>query len=327
MNNENNLNIIRFSLAYIVFISHFIFLNNIPFHNIIFEELATLAVNTFFLISGLLITRSYLRRKSIIDFYKKRVLRIFPAYYLMLFVLLIFTFIKSNAISFNNETFSYFFYNSIFLNFMNPVNPYLFIENFSNITNGSLWTIKIEICLYLITPLLLKGINRNLSKFLFLIILSSVWFIYFSNHENNLLKSLAVQFPGQLRFFLTGSLIYLYFEKIKIDLLKIIILIFIACVTYIYMRFLFILFQPLVLGGIIVYFGLKMKKISYIKSDVSYGFYLFHFPIIQFFISKNNYELSLAYIFLIETFVIFVFSFCSWNLIEKKLLKQKKHQI
>jgi len=95
MDKSNNLNIIRFTLAYTVFISHFIYLNNISFYNSFFENMASFAVKSFFLISGLLITRSYLNRKSLYDFYKKRALRIFPAYYLMLMVLLIFSLFSS----------------------------------------------------------------------------------------------------------------------------------------------------------------------------------------------------------------------------------------
>jgi peptidoglycan/LPS O-acetylase OafA/YrhL len=324
MNNENNLNIIRFFLAYIVFISHFVFLNNISFHNQLFENFATMAVNSFFLISGYLITRSCINKKNIYEFYKKRILRIFPAYYLMLFGILLFSIFEAKEDFVTTKTIFYFLYNSLFLNFLSPTNPHLFSDNFTSIVNGSLWTIKIELCLYFIAPFLIKNIEKRLILIIFFIALSTTWYVILSNDENKFFNILAIQFPGQLRFFLTGSFVYLYFDKIRLNRSYLILSFAAGVFSYLYLEILYEIIQPILLAIFVFYFGLRSRRIHFIKSDVSYGFYLFHFPIIQIFISRNNYDLSLANIFIIESVLIFILSFCSWNLIEKNFIKLGK---
>lgn len=320
---KNNFNIIRFILAYLVFISHFLYLNNVTFYDELFNTLASISVSLFFTISGLLVTKSYFNSESILNFFEKRILRVFPAYYLMLLIILIFTLFKIDYLEIKPELYSYLIFNSLFLNFLNPVNPYLFADNYSNICNGSLWTIKIEICLYIFTPIIINLIRKNkIIKMIILIILSSLWYIILNNIDNDLYKSIAYQFPGQIRFFVVGIFLYFYAEKIKINFYKIILMTIILLVAYLKSIILYQLMLPIVLGYYVLYFGLSAKKIQFINSDISYGLYIFHFPVIQAFISINNFNLPTSYIFIITSTTILILSFLSWNFFEKKIMKK-----
>lgn len=319
----NNLNIIRFVLAFIVFSSHYLFLNNIDFFGNLFDHLASLSVSAFFIISGMLVTGSYYNSKSIFVYLKKRMLRILPAYYLMLFGILLGTCIKMNSQDFKHEVLNYFLYNSIFLNFLSPSNPYLFQQNFSDITNGSLWTIKIEICLYLFIPFVLKLKNKNQKLLiLILIIISSVWFLFFKNWNSEFLNKISYQFPGQLRFFLTGVLIYFYKEKIKTKHLNFLLISALMYLFYCWLNNIYQILIPFYLAYLILHIGYKLKKIPFISSDISYGFYLFHFPIIQTFHSYNNFNLNNEVTFILLFGLIFIISLCSWSFVEKKFLSR-----
>lgn len=94
---------IRGVAVFLVIISHFIIVRHFP--KLIFLELGFWGVNIFFVLSGFLITESLLVDKSrgipsgiiLKNFFVKRVLRIFPIYYLVVFLLWIF-----NVDNFNN---------------------------------------------------------------------------------------------------------------------------------------------------------------------------------------------------------------------------------
>src|ERR1700722_18544978 len=82
----NSLNAIRLALALLVIFSHSYPLSGTPspdplsFASHGQDSFGILAVNLFFLISGMLITSSWLRSKSMQDYLMKRFLRIYPGY-------------------------------------------------------------------------------------------------------------------------------------------------------------------------------------------------------------------------------------------------------
>src|SRR5215472_14362624 len=86
----NNFNIIRLSLALMVIFSHSFPVALGHGGDTRFEPLniwtrhqassGAVAVNSFFFISGFLITASWLRSRSVPDYFLKRVLRIYPGF-------------------------------------------------------------------------------------------------------------------------------------------------------------------------------------------------------------------------------------------------------
>ena len=83
---ENNFNVLRVVLALLVIFSH-----SYPVSGIVAGEplellsrgqasFGSVAVDSFFMISGYLITQSWLRRRGFIDYLRKRMLRIYPGY-------------------------------------------------------------------------------------------------------------------------------------------------------------------------------------------------------------------------------------------------------
>jgi peptidoglycan/LPS O-acetylase OafA/YrhL len=84
---HNNFDFIRFGLAALVIFSHsFDLLAGTSATNPFMvathgqKELGTFAVEMFFIVSGFLITQSFLTGRGLRDFLKKRVLRIYPAF-------------------------------------------------------------------------------------------------------------------------------------------------------------------------------------------------------------------------------------------------------
>jgi peptidoglycan/LPS O-acetylase OafA/YrhL len=61
--------------------------------------------------------------------------------------------------------------------------------------------------------------------------------------------------------------------------------------------------------------------------DISYGIYLYHFPVIQLLIYVGVFKIN-VWIGLVATFLItLALALLSWHLIEKRLLKRTSHYV
>ena len=148
---RNNLDCLRLILASVVVLFH-ISLTNIP--ALAFDKYfsARFAVNTFFVISGLLIYRSYVRSSSVGSYFEKRVRRIYPAYFtVVVLAALALCPLSSLPVSqyFGVGFWKYLGANLVFLNFLAPSLPGVFTSNSISAVNGALWTLKIEVAFYL----------------------------------------------------------------------------------------------------------------------------------------------------------------------------------
>ena len=88
---DNNFNLIRIVAALAVLVTHSFALtvgsgNAEPLRASLGMTMGSIAVDVFFIASGFLVTASLLNRQSAIDFIWARVLRIFPALSVMLFL-------------------------------------------------------------------------------------------------------------------------------------------------------------------------------------------------------------------------------------------------
>lgn len=127
-----------------------------------------LGVNIFFVLSGFLITRIILNEKEDIEkegikdkkfsaigrFMMRRLLRIFPVYYLMLFVLYLGDSYLSNPIQTDLE-----YYVLYLQNFL-----YYFRQSFPGGKVGHFWTLAVEEQFYLVWPWILFFVNKKYTK-------------------------------------------------------------------------------------------------------------------------------------------------------------------
>jgi len=160
---SNNFNLIRFISALLVLYSHHFILTNThtnaePFSNV-GMTLGSIAVDIFFITSGLLITASYYSRASLLSFAHARVLRIYPALIVcVLFCILIvgtaYTTLSLSEYFSDPKTFKFLKRNSLLLNDITYALPGVFSENHvKNAINGSLWTLPYEVKMYAILPI------------------------------------------------------------------------------------------------------------------------------------------------------------------------------
>lgn len=341
INSKNNFDFLRFVFALIVVCEHCIILSrNKQLLGMQSWFDTYLAICGFFVISGFLVTKSFLSSKSIRSYFVKRAKRLLPAYYTVIILCTIllsfFSSLSFKDYFLNTELIKYFVSNLLFLNFLHPTLPGVFTGHFIPAVDGALWTIKVEVGFYIILPLIILLTNkwqsfRKALYFLAALYCSSIvfrqFFIFWGEQSHNdLLMDLSHQLPGYLSYFLSGSILFIgydFFLKRKH------LILLIALVIYLIERYFdWEVLRPLALGCIVIYCAFSFSFFNKFGKygDISYGIYIFHFPIIQMFISLGLYKNHPILAFLGTIIVVCIAGLLSWHLIEKRFLS-RNHQL
>ena len=336
---NNNFNLIRLFAALQVAIVHSAAYLNIDIKYLKFLDLFP-GVPIFFFISGFLIIKSFKKIKNdkLKNFFYNRILRIYPGLYFC-FILTFFSILFSKYL--NNIDINYyqlFLWLVTQLSFFQFYNPDFFRGYGVGVANGSLWTISIEIQFYLLIFFVYILLNKY--KKLLIVIFSTFIVLNIVNAIFNekitiFQKLFNVSFLPWLYMFLWGC--YLESNKKlqkKIISYNIFIIIFILIILNYYSAQLNIFrgktnalnpveffFLSIIIFKI-AYTKIKIPKNFLNKNDISYGVYLYHMPIVNFFIYKNLKE---TYSVLVLCLILTLsFALISWKIIEKPFLSFKK---
>jgi peptidoglycan/LPS O-acetylase OafA/YrhL len=335
---ENNFDFLRFNFALFVVISHSYPLSGNDLTNQWFFkltnnqiELSSLGLNGFFILSGYLIFQSLERSKNIIDFYWKRILRLFPGLLVVLILtVLLAPFVYESSIPYlkNREVLTYIPRNLSLFKLQYNIEGIFKNNPYHSAINGSLWTICYEFAFYVLLSALLIIINnrRLVSALLvafFLIMCGG--FIFFDTQLNQISKfgMSGYHFINLGTFFIGGSLL----ASLKIENFKyrnlLLILASVFLITVLYLN-LYHLFKHVLLTTLILLIGLKPLK--YISSfgkmgDPSYGIYIYGFPIQQTLMYFFN--LNLIALLILSVLISIFFGYLSWHFIESKALCYK----
>jgi peptidoglycan/LPS O-acetylase OafA/YrhL len=311
-----------------------------------------LGVTLFFVLSGYLITGILLRSKTSIEnggsmkaafksFYVRRSLRIFPIYYLLLFVLLII-----NVADIQKSFSWHFFYLSNF---------YFWVKGAFGGNLSHFWSLAVEEQFYLFWPALIFFVPRSklVTTFIALIVFSTIFRLVILNPPAHMGRFLM---PASLDSFCIGALLaygqqqsnnwYKWIAANFSILLLALSAIFIgytfcqaripfAAKDYVFLSSYFLLIS-LIFGLIILRcsVGVNNKVVKVVMNNkaliylgkISYGLYLYHNLIPYFynihlagFLSTYSYYI----VQVIRLLALIGLSTLSWYVIEKPLLKLK----
>jgi peptidoglycan/LPS O-acetylase OafA/YrhL len=342
------LNGIRAIAAVIVLIWHldqFSYLLNIKNIGISDNGMAGQAVNMFFVLSGFLITYLLLtegklnKRINIKKFYIRRILRIWPLYYLALIIslLLIYLGIINEPPQLENSI--------VFYSFLLANIPYVLSISINTIT--PLWSVAVEEQFYIIWPHLFKSTKNILPKlvifFLFYFFLKIS--IYLLSGSTSVLFKLITLVRFDIMC-IGGFGAYLIFigEKKYLKIIHSKILQFLSWGILLFS----IIFKPLHLFSIIdneinsIFYLVIILNVSCNKKTIislenvsfnflgkiSYGLYVYHMIIIfllAYFVKKNNYQLNLVSYYSIVIVGTISVSYLSHRYFEMFFLR-KKHK-
>lgn len=156
---KNLFDLLRLIAATMVLWSHAFPLTGQPSPGCFGNSLGTVGVKIFFVISGLMITRSWLDDPRLWPFAMRRALRIMPA---LILVVLVTTFLMGPLVTvlpsaeyFRDHATWYYLRNIL----LSPVYalPGVFGSNvYPSAVNGSLWSLPAEVCMYVLTPLVIS---------------------------------------------------------------------------------------------------------------------------------------------------------------------------
>lgn len=335
MKQGNNFDFLRYFFAISVFVVHFCGLSGIDPPSFLSAEIS---VKMFFIISGILVFYSFIKSPSVKDYTGKRFRRIYPPYvFIILLCVFLGMFLTQQPLSeylLSKETYKYLIANLGFLNFLQPTLPGVFEDNQMHVVNGSLWTLKIEVAFYVSVPFLyylLKRYNK-LGVVLAVIILSIIYnqtFLYlYSQTDNEFYWFLRKQFFGQFSYFYSGVLILLYFDYFQ----KHVKYIFPAALFVFFFRhefFLFYWLEPLALASLVIGFAYNFKYLNFLRKydNISYGMYLFHFPIIQIVVHYGLVDINPIMAFIVCLLATIILAAFSWRIIEKPILQRGKKRV
>jgi peptidoglycan/LPS O-acetylase OafA/YrhL len=326
MSKLNNLTELRLFFAVAVVISHAIQLAQFNEYDGLRHVFSSeVAVQGFFILSGFLVIGSYSRTLDSIKFYKRRFLRIYPGY--LVAVLLFLMFALSQAYVQNvdvnqSQIFRYLVVNSLLLNFLQPGIDGVFRNGIYQEINGALWTIKLEVMFYALVPLLYKAGRRwslrATGVALIIIGLSWVPLLEFvgSISEVAVHPALAHQLPGQLHFFGLGVLMFDVTQRPQ-ELSGNIVIVLAAVLLSVLAIDMAMAVQLFLLSVFIFLVSQLPQLCSRLGgTDLSYGVYLSHFPIIQLLIGFGAVDFGFGVFLFLVLVAVTVYALGSWHLIE-----------
>lgn len=344
---QNNFDLIRLLAASQVAVYHTIDVMNHPASESLAMKILGLfpGVPIFFFISGFLISRSYERSHQVYDYARNRVLRVFPALHVCVFLNLLLVamtgYFDVHDVSLS-QLLALYIAKTTFAQFYNPD----FMRSFGDgVLNGSLWTICVELQFYLLVPVIYSvrarlNDDRAFSLFLFALALASVFInraLYGSQVQigDSLgWKFLRVSFLPWFYMFLVGVLVQRHFEVIttvmqKNGLLMFVILIY-PIIAWIMrsggMRFdngmpPLVFFALSVLTLAMAYARIPFPSILG-KNDISYGVYIYHMVVVNMFV-YYGLKYSIGYVML-ALLISYLLAVLSWLLVERPAMSLKR---
>jgi peptidoglycan/LPS O-acetylase OafA/YrhL len=337
---DNNFDIMRLCAAWMVLYSHaFILYYNSSdtfVEYLKYSSLSGIALNVFFVISGYLITESYLYRKDIKIFTISRILRLLPALIIVviLSIFILGAILTTKSLSeYFTDVNTYKYLRCILIFPLKYTLPGVFENNpYPGAVNGSLWTLEIEVRCYLLIALL---------GFCSLLRANIVFLITALCFTMNILLNIFPEYPKYIlifkysalvndcRLFLAffaGSSLFFLKDKMPYNARIFLIAIFADLVAWYYLPFGQHI-HILLLAYIILYVALNVKPaIKFLHgTDISYGVYIYAFPIQQTYMHYLGEDYGFLSFIIITTFTTFLFGYISWKLIEKPSLNLKKH--
>ncbi len=293
-----------------------------------FADSGALGVYIFFSISGFLNAKSVVKNKATV-FYINRSLRIFPGLFVaLLFAALVVgplcTALPLDRYIVSPQTWRYITANSVLS--PNYALPGVFNENlYKTAVNGSLWTLPTEFALYLILPLAVKALDNRLRATLLIaagLLFFHIISVYISGYAINTfgLGPLEEVSANAFFFFAGASVAYSGAEKSSTRQLIFLSLLLLFTGRAAYGSIAFLIIFPML---VIKIGSLETRRLK-LKNDISYGIYIYAFPVQQTVWHFFNSKISPVVMMLLSMLVTFVLALISWHFIEKPILANRE---
>jgi peptidoglycan/LPS O-acetylase OafA/YrhL len=338
--NANAFDLLRLILSIFVVITHGYLIGgygaNDPLEKIMnFKSpfsLGTIGVMGFFSLSGYLITASFERYHNPLVFVYHRLFRILPGFWVCLIVTALF--LAPATYTFHNHTLFGFSWKDslsyIQSNFFVTIKQWsigstLERAAYKESINGSLWSLFPELICYTFTFIAgILGVFRS-NKIILLVFCFWFFSLYvMKNHGfNHGPTFIMLNDLGRMQIYtsyICGCLLYVYSDSIIIDTRGVL---FLLIVSILCLRFGgFSSISPLLISVIIIR-GFSSFTLK-IRHDLSYGIYIYSFPLQQLLYGCFGSSLPVAIYVSFSIIGSCIFAFLSFILVEKPFISMRK---
>jgi peptidoglycan/LPS O-acetylase OafA/YrhL len=326
---DNNLDIVRFVAASLVLVSHSFPLtgrgSEEPLTRLThFSTMGTVSVNVFFVLSGFLITQSFVRQASAWRFIEARVLRILPGLALVTVFGVVLgatvTTLPLADYAAHAKTRAYLWTALLDVRYRLPgvfaANPY------PSVMNGSLWSLPAEVYMYVLTLVLgALALLRERAAGTVALGVVALW-ILVSPQTFPLLISPSLEFTTPALSYLMGSAFFLLRDRVPLSWRY--ILAFVAVAYFFRAHALSRTFVWLAIAYGALWLSLARPTFPRFAryGDFSYGMYLYAFPIQQWVVAQG-YGTTPISMTLLAFPLTFLAAAASWHLVEKRAMGWK----
>lgn len=324
---RNGIIFIRYVFAYFLIVFHYHVLSG---YEAFWIFQGGHCVKAFFILTGFLTIYSYSRYQNAREFARRRIKRLLPSYIFVIFVCFAGGALISEYSAYTYftlpQTYRYLLSNLSFLNFIEPDLPGVFSQNLQNTVNGSLWTMKVDIMFYLTVPLIFVLLKKYPQKWIFwgifilTVVYNGVFDYLYQTSGKEIYLIVKRQLGGQYIYFLAGMTMYYYYP---------------------YLHHLGRWFFPLA-GGIyywVTYYGVLEYISAFLFAyfltellmnekilgrfsklpNITYGLFLYHFPVIQLLLHYRIHEWNFVGCLLLVLTITTLLATLNYKLIEKHI--------
>lgn len=333
----NNFSILKFLAAIMVITGHMKYILNEPVLVLFGQGIQSIGMRIFFLTGGYLIAKSWLSDPRPLRYATKRIMRIIPP--LIGYVLFAIVFSGIFLTSFSVEEYfrspyTWRYLKNIVLCIEYTL-PGVFVNNpYPNAVNGSLWSLPVEVALYILVPFVLwlfhiqrdseKGKSFLLITTVFLCIINIICLCYFPQLRVVFYQTDWIQALHLMPYYFIGMLYAFPSFRKRLNLQLSVLLIccwlcfdfklvgneVMLCTVFPYFIFSFALVEK-------PYFSRVFQKY-----DISYGMFLYGFFIQQIvtdFLVRNNISFGGNLCLLLCIVITILFAFFSYVFIERPM--------
>lgn len=300
------------------------------------ESVGSMAVMGFFVISGFLVTKSLINSGSVLVYSFRRCLRVLPGFWVCLLVTacifapVVFLLERHTLSGFPvlgpNGSLDYIRNNFFLLMHQYTIGNLLANNPLKNIFNGSLWTIFPEAKAYLFLGIL-GVLKLHKSKTALLLIFFAMWSLIFFNipvhSASNKFLRLVIDpvFLLYGTYFFAGAVCFLFRDLLPLNNYWFYLCVGLAVLA----ATLGFLHQTLPILGpyAVLWLAQKLPFRNFAnKGDLSYGVYIYAFPVQQL-LSLVHINRNFFIYFGLSLLVTLVLAVLSWNWVEKPALRLK----
>lgn len=336
LSKDNNFQLIRFSAALGVFISHTFPLAGYGLGGKA-QMLGHVSLNVFFIISGFLVCKSFFSR-PIHSYFASRALRILPALIAAVllstfFLGLLITELTLTSYLSSPDVYEYAVKNIVLIlpDIPNTLPGVFLSSEYASTVNAPLWSLPYEVACYIFLALLAFATRAKTDTKVFTISSTLLFLICFSVYAaNQITKSndFAIYFGKDtfrlIGMFFMGVGFYLLRSRIEVShkVMTFSLAIFVLSLTY---RPASIILLYLLIAYAVFYFAYIFRgpflKFNHL-GDYSYGIYIFGYPIQQT-IEQIFPKLGLSVFFIVTFAITLTLAILSWHIVEKRALVLK----